>query len=143
VGLPQYLADAPAAKMASLAPHLARTEPETREMRKNLIAAATLALVLAPCAAQAGDATVARLVGISGNVLVSNDFNIASAGERLRLVPGARVLVTANSSATVEFDDGCRVRLQGGERFEIRGTPACATRTHTGGAYVSVARTRP
>ena len=143
MGLPQYPADAPAAKMASLAPHLARTEPETREMRKNLIAAATLALVLAPSVAQAGDATVARLVGISGNVLVSNDFNMASAGEKLRLVPGARVLVTANSSATVEFDDGCRVRLQSGERFEIRGTPACTTRTRTGGAYVTVASSRP
>ena len=108
-------------------------------MRKKLIAAATLALVLGPSLAQARDATVARLVGISGNVLVSNDFNIASAGEKLRLVPGARVLVTANSSVTVEYDDGCRVRLEGGERFEIRAVPACAARsTHTGGAYATV-----
>ena len=71
------------------------------------------------------DNSVARLTGVSGNVLVSNDFNIASAGEALRLAPGMRVLVTTNSAATVVFDDGCRVRVAAGERFEID-AEACA-----------------
>ncbi len=112
-------------------------------MKKTLIAAVTLTLLAAPAVASARDASVARLVGISGNVLVSNDFNIASAGEKLRLVPGARVLVTANSSVTVEYDDGCRVRLAAGERFEVRGDRPCATRsTRTGGAYATIVGTR-
>lgn len=111
-------------------------------MKSTLIAAVIVALG-APAPAQASDASVARLVGISGNVLVSNDFNIASAGEKLRLVPGARVLVTANSSVTVEYDDGCRVRLAAGERFEVRGDRPCATRsTRTGGAYATIVGTR-
>lgn len=111
-------------------------------MKSTLIAAVIVALA-APALAHARDASVARLVGISGNVLVSNDFNIASAGERLRLPPGARVLVTANSAATVEYDDGCRVRLSAGERLEVRGDRPCATRsTRTGGAYATVVGTR-
>ena len=111
-------------------------------MKSTLITAVILALC-APALAHARDVGVARLVGISGNVLVSNDFNIASAGERLRLPPGARVLVTANSAATVEYNDGCRVRLAAGERFEVSGDRPCATRsTRTGGAYATVAATR-
>lgn len=111
-------------------------------MKSTLIAAVIVALA-APALAHARDVGVARLVGISGSVLVSNDFNIASAGERLRLVTGARVLVTANSAATVEYDDGCRVRLSAGERFEVRGDRPCVTRsTLTGGAYATVVGTR-
>jgi len=111
-------------------------------MKSTLIAAVIVALAT-PALAHARDAGVARLVGISGNVLVSNDFNIASAGERLRLPSGARVLVTANSAATVEYDDGCRVRLAAGERFEVRGDRPCAPRsTRTGGAYATVVGTR-
>ena len=87
-----------------------------------------LALILASsAAAQANDATVARLVDLKGNVLVSSDWNIASAGESLRLVPGARVLVTNNSKAVVEYHNGCRIELHAGERFEVSAQAPCAT----------------
>lgn len=71
-------------------------------------------------ALHASEAPIARLVSVEGNVLVSTESNIASAAEALRLYPGMRVLVTANSSATVEYSDGCRVRLAAGERVEVR-----------------------
>ena len=83
------------------------------------------ALIAAPLA-HAGDASIAKLVQVSGNVLVSDESSIASAGEALRLAPGMRVLATANSSATVEFAGGCRVRLNAGERLEIRTAAPCA-----------------
>lgn len=94
-------------------------------------------MLAASCAAQAGDGTVARLVNLKGNVLVSSDWNIATAGESLRLVPGARVLVTTNSKAVVEYHDGCRVELHAGERFEIRAEAPCSTRA--GSANVKAA----
>ncbi len=113
-------------------------------MKKTQIAAVTLTLLAAPAVASARDASVARLVGISGNVLVSNDFNIASAGEKLRLVPGARVLVTANSSAVVEYDAGCRVTLNAGERFQVRAERPCGGRSsQAGSAFAGVIGSRP
>jgi hypothetical protein len=112
-------------------------------MKKNLIAFAVLVLLAAP-AARADDWPVARLVGVSGNVLVSNDFNIASAGEALHLVPGMRIIATMNSSATVEFRDGCRVKVGGGERLEIRSEGPCVTRAvRNGVATVAVQGARP
>ena len=87
-----------------------------------------LALILASgAAAHASDNTVARLVNLKGNVLVSSDWNIATAGEFLRLVPGARVLVTTNSKAVVEYHNGCRVELRAGERFEVSPRGPCAS----------------
>jgi hypothetical protein len=66
-------------------------------------------------------------------VLVSNDFEIASAGESLRLVRGMRVIATTNSSATVEYLDGCRVKVAAGERVDVRdGPPAGHARSMAG-----------
>lgn len=72
------------------------------------------------------DTSVARLTRVSGNVLVSDASMISTAGEALRLAPGMRVLATTNSAATVEFHDGCRVRVHAGERFEVRAMTPCA-----------------
>jgi len=107
------------------------------------IALAATALASAGIAS-ANERTVARLVEVSGNVLVSSDHNIASAGEALRLLPGMRVLVTQSSGATVEYDDGCRVKVHAGERFEVRGDRPCAARAMSGGiAYAPVLKARP
>jgi hypothetical protein len=93
-------------------------------MRKSIAAIATSLLFASP--ASADDSTIARLRDLSGNVLVSRDFRIASASDDARLAPGSRVLVTTNSAVTVEYDNGCRVRLGAGERLEVRDAPACA-----------------
>jgi hypothetical protein len=97
-------------------------------MRKQTILGAALAAVTIASTPALADNGIARLTAVSGNVLVSNDFNIATAGEALRLAPGMRVLVTMNSAATVEFDDGCRVPVAAGERFEIQSATPCAQR---------------
>ena len=89
-----------------------------KTIRQAVLAATILAAASAN--AQASDASVARLVDVSGNVLVSRDFNIASAGESARLAPGARVLATANARAVIEFDAGCRVTVEAGQRVEVR-----------------------
>jgi hypothetical protein len=97
-------------------------------MTKQLVVGAAIAAAILAAQPALADNSVARLTDVSGNVLVSNDFNIASAGEALRLTPGMRVLVTMNSAATVVYDDGCRVPVAAGERFEIRAGMACGER---------------
>ena len=88
------------------------------------VAGAFAALAVAP-ALHAGDGAIASLVAISGNVLVSRDFSIASATEPERLAPGTRVLATLNSSAIVVFDDGRWARISAGERIEVGEEHAC------------------
>ena len=111
---------------------------------KNVVIAVALATLLIAPGVRGADAPVARLVGISGNVLVATDFSIASAGEALRLVPGMRVLVTRNSAATIEYNDGCRVRVAAGERVEVRVEHPCGTRAnHNGDPYAPVVGLRP
>jgi hypothetical protein len=105
--------------------------------RSRLVLAAGV-LICAPVA-QAEAPSVARLTGIAGNVLVSKDSVMASAGEPQRLAAGARVLVTLHSSATVEYDNGCRVRLAAGERLEIRGDQPCAPADRRSGVHVQAA----
>lgn len=84
-----------------------------------------LAALLFGPAALAGDGTVARLVQMSGNVLVSSDSNIASVEPGMRLRPGMRVLTTAGATVTVEFDGGCRLKLDASQRFQVAATPPC------------------
>jgi hypothetical protein len=127
--------------MAALNAHRATGETKMKASIRN---AAAIAAMACACVAHAGERAVARLVGVTGNVLVSNDNTIASAGEALRLVPGMRVLATLNSSAVVEFEDGCRVKVQAGERFEVRGDRGCAPRAQaTGLAFAPVLKGRP
>lgn len=102
------------------------------------IAAATLLALLAvsqpqaqtesPPRAQAvvSDGTIASLRDVKGNVLVSNEFGLATGNEALRLAPGTRVITTTASEAVVEFDFGCRVTLKENERFEVEKGKPCA-----------------
>jgi hypothetical protein len=109
-------------------------------MSKLTVIAVALCLTAATTSplAAATQRSVARLVGIQGNVLVSNDNAIASAGEALRLSPGMRVLPTLNSAATIEYDDGCRVTVRAGERAEIRAGHACPARGMQPAGFVPV-----
>jgi hypothetical protein len=86
-----------------------------------------VALGAAPALAQSErDRTVARLVDMHGNVLVSHDSGLSSGAEDLRLTPGTRVLTTAHSDVVVEYDDGCRVHLKENQRFEVEHGKPCA-----------------
>ena len=85
------------------------------------------ALVLAPAVhAQQRDGTIARLVDMQGNVLVSRESGLASGNDQLRLMPGTRVITTAHSQVVVEYDDGCRVTLKENQRFEVERGKPCA-----------------
>lgn len=76
--------------------------------------------------AQTGDGSIARLVEVNGNVLVSRESGLASGNEALRLLPGTRIITTANSDVIVEYDDGCRVKLKENQRFEVERGKPCA-----------------
>src|SRR5690348_7467466 len=93
-----------------------------------LVLAITVAAAVAPAALaqQNRDGTVARLVDMHGNVLVSRESGLASGNDELRLLPGTRVITTANSEVVVEYDDGCRVRLKENQRFEVERGKPCA-----------------
>ena len=89
--------------------------------------AVALAVFAAPLHAQQGrDGTIARLVEMNGNVLVSRDAGLASGNESLRVLPGSRVITTAHSEVVVEYDNGCRVKLKENQRFEVETGKPCA-----------------
>ena len=90
-----------------------------------LLAAAT-GMAQQPQPAKPGDGTIARLTDVNGNVLVSRESGLASGNEALRLLPGMRVITTANSEVVVEYDDGCRVQLKENQRFEVERGKPCA-----------------
>lgn len=92
-----------------------------------LAMAALAALAFAPQPfAQKDDGTVARLVKLEGNVLVSRDDGLASGSEEQRLLPGTRIITTANSNVVVEYDDGCRVSMKENQRFEVEKDRDCS-----------------
>ena len=103
-------------------------------MRSNtkLFAAIVALLIAGPATAHADNQTIARLVEMSGSVLVSHSFNMASANEGLRLMPGTSVLTTANSAVVVEYDNGCRVKLERNQRFVLENKP-CLTLVQSAG----------
>jgi len=95
--------------------------------RTSACTALACALLATPAAiAQGRDGTVARLVEVDGNVLVSRESGLASGNESLRLATGTRVITTANSKVVVEYDDGCRVTLKENQRFEVERGKPCA-----------------
>ena len=69
--------------------------------------------------AQTSDGTVAKLTDLKGNVLVSRESGLVSGNDALRIVPGTRILTTANSRVVIVYDNGCRVTLEENQRFEV------------------------
>jgi len=86
-------------------------------MKRNLI---LLALLFASQPfAQTSDGTVAKLSDLKGNVLVSRESGLASGSDALRIVPGTRIITTANSRVVIQYDNGCRVTVEENQRFEV------------------------
>jgi hypothetical protein len=61
-------------------------------------------------------------------VLVSRASGLAAGVQAERLADGTRVITTANSTAVIEYDDGCEVELKENERYEVDSSRACALR---------------
>src|SRR5271169_3574200 len=72
-----------------------------------------------PVAGQ-GSATVARLIDLQGNVLVSQGDAMVAATNNQRVAVGTRVLTTTGARVVVDYDVGCDVRLKENERFTVR-----------------------
>lgn len=64
--------------------------------------------------------TVARLVGVEGNVLVSQGDAMVAATNNQRVPVGARILTTSGAKVVVNYDVGCDVNLGQNERFTVR-----------------------
>jgi hypothetical protein len=68
---------------------------------------------------------VAELKDVVGNVLVSRESGLAAGSEALRLVEGTRVITTAKGTVTVKYDNGCEVKLEENQRFEVESGKPC------------------
>jgi hypothetical protein len=93
------------------------------------IQAAFAAILLAPCVyaqTAGGGSAVAHLKQVTGNVLVSRESGLAAADDAVPLTKGMRVITTANSEATVVYDNGCEVKLKQNQRFEVVFDKPCA-----------------
>ena len=101
---------------------------QARQLGFRVLFALAGTLLAAPAlhAQQARDGTVAKLVEMKGNVLVSRESGLATGNEAARVVANSRVITTANSNVVVEYDNGCRVRLEENQRFEVEVGKPCA-----------------
>jgi hypothetical protein len=69
---------------------------------------------------------VARLKQVNGNVLVSGQTGLATGNEAQPLVNGTRIITTSKSRAIVVFENGCEVRLEENQRFDVESDKPCA-----------------
>lgn len=104
----------------------AMKQNRAKTMRRIALATALALLVVSQPQAQPKDESIARLRDVHGNVLVSNEAGLSSGDEALRLVAGTRVITTAKSDVIVEYDNGCRVKLEENQRFEVEKGKPCA-----------------
>jgi hypothetical protein len=95
------------------------------KMKTLAICAATVA-AFGTMSASAQGGGIARLKDVKGNVLVSQQTGLASAGEATRLAEHTRVITTAGAEVIVVYDNGCEVRLKENQRFEVQGDKPCA-----------------
>lgn len=92
-----------------------------------LITTAVLASLMAfSVAAADAPAPVATLGSIQGNVVVNQGKEFLPAQAGMRLKPGDRVLVQDQSSASIQFDDNCRVDVDANKLVTIPGRSTCA-----------------
>jgi len=64
---------------------------------------------------------VARLIGLEGNVLVSQQDAMVAALNNQRVAVGTRVLTMAGATVTIDYDGGgCGIKLNPNERFTVR-----------------------
>jgi len=94
---------------------------------KTLVKCVGVLFAMTATAAALGQATIAELRGISGNVLVSTATGMASGTDKQRLSAGTVVTTTATGGATIAFDSSaCVVTLKPNERLEVQPGMSCS-----------------
>src|SRR5690349_15151415 len=68
----------------------------------------------------------ATLSNINGNVSVNQGKEFVPAQSGMRLNPGDRIMVPAKGSASITFDDACRLDLAEGRIVTVPEKSACA-----------------
>ena len=92
-----------------------------------VVAAAFIAVFVAgPVFAQQPQNGVAKLGDLTGNVLVSQGDAMVAGTNNQRLPLGTRVVTTAGSQVTINYDAGCDVTLKENQRFTVTAGPCAA-----------------
>ena len=97
----------------------------TRDRCVQFIAGAAAGLACSAAAAE--EAAVAYLAHADGNILLSQDRNIASAAKGAPLYRDVRILVTSNSMAVIQYYNGCRIELRAGDRLDVASGEKCSS----------------
>jgi hypothetical protein len=83
------------------------------------------ALATATVAANAAGPN-ATLSGVTGKVSVNQGREFVPAQSEMRLKPGDRVMIADNASATITFDDACKMNLGASKVVTVPAKSTCA-----------------
>ena len=100
-----------------------------------------IAFALVACFALGAQAesSVATLEKVVNSVSVGTEGVLVVGTNDMRLMEGSIVLISSKGHATVVLDNGCRVKLNGGEQYTVDSELSCvlAIASVKGGAAVS------
>ena len=94
-----------------------------------------LAFALAATSATAAEPN-ATLSNVSGNVSVNQGKEFAPAQADMRLKPGDRVMISDKGSATITFDDACRLDLGESKIITVPANPEVSLYQERHGAII-------
>ncbi len=95
-------------------------------MKTARAAVAFMATLSASMLGLAAVANAATLVDLSGKVLVNAGKGFKAGAEAQSVSSGYRVMASANSQVTVQYDDGCRVSVNPGKVYTVLAKSPCA-----------------
>ncbi len=96
-----------------------------RQILKSAVAAT---LVVALPIAQGAAPGTARIEGLRGNVLMSQDSGLAAAVEGAWVTDGSRVIAMHGANVSLVYNDDCQVPLGQNQRVEVKSDVPCAQR---------------
>lgn len=81
----------------------------------------------APTAAANGNNAqeLAKIVEIEGLVTVTTGNQLVNAANDMRLRRGARIATTTGATTTLEFRNGCRIRIKANETYTVDDEDCC------------------
>ncbi|WP_418321090.1 hypothetical protein [Piscinibacter sakaiensis] len=94
--------------------------------KATMISVAVMAAGLALSAQAKDQQPVGKLGGVQGNISIGGNGFVSKAGAGTPVVDGNTVLVSTNGRASVVFNNGCTVTLEGGQHFTVDSKQSCA-----------------